>query len=306
MSRPIRLILCGIATGLFLAVAATVQAWAPEGHEIIAIVAEQRLEPTTRKAVEALLQGASFVKAANWADQVRNKQTAPWHYVNIELSETQYEPAKHCPNNQCVIGQIQRFRKTLADPSVPHAKRRKALKYLIHFIGDLHQPLHAGENHDRGGNDVPVQFMGQMMNPFSKKPWNLHAVWDSGILEQSDPDPHHVAVTLNIWLESRSEKAFLTGSVADWAMQAHDIARDHAYDLPVDRKLDEDYVTRNLPLVSEQLARAGARLAYILNQALGTRHAEWHDGKAEDQKPLDVPPVRRGLHSRTNDELDNR
>jgi hypothetical protein len=214
------------------------------------------------------------VEAANWADQVRNKQTAPWHYVNIEISESQYEPARHCPKGQCVIGQIERFRRTLATPSAPRAKRQKALKYLLHFIGDIHQPLHAGENHDRGGNDVQVEFMGQTMNPFNKKPWNLHAVWDSVILEQRDPDPRHFAATLKLWLESRSDKAILSGSVADWAMQSHDIARTYAYDLPADRKLGEGYVSRNVPVVSEQLARAGARLAHVLNEALGNGHAD--------------------------------
>jgi hypothetical protein len=187
-----------------------------------------------------------------------------------------------------VIGQIERFRKTLADPSAPRAKRRKALKYLIHFVGDLHQPLHAGENYDRGGNDMQVEFMGQATNSFNRKPWNLHAVWDSGILEQYDPDPRNLAVTLNIWLESRSEKTLITGSVADWAMQSHDIARDHAYDLPANRRLGEDYVAPNVPVVSEQ-ARAGARLAHILNQALGNRHPGFQEGHPGDIEPAEIP-----------------
>ena len=100
MPRSLQLVLHSIASVLLIVVSSIVNAWAPEGHEIIAIVAEQRLEHTTRKAIEALLEGESVVKAANWADQVRNKQTAPWHYVNIEISENQYEPARHCPNNQ--------------------------------------------------------------------------------------------------------------------------------------------------------------------------------------------------------------
>jgi hypothetical protein len=260
-------------------------AWAPEGHEIIALVAEQRLEPSARKSVQALLGRTLLTEAANWADQVRNQQTAPWHYVNIEISENQYEPAKHCPNNQCVIGQIERFRRVLANRSASVRQRQKALKYLIHFIGDLHQPLHAGENHDRGGNDVQVEFLGQTTNPFNRKPWNLHAVWDSGILERYDPDPRRFADTLRVWLESRSDQTLLSGSVADWAMQSHDIARDHAYDFPSDRKLGEEYYTRNVPIVSEQLARAGARLAHILNLALRPQPPGVTEGEPTAEKP---------------------
>ncbi len=110
-----------------------------------------------------------------------------------------------CPGDQCVIGQIERFSKVLADPAAETKKRQKALKYLIHFVGDLHQPLHAGDNHDHGGNDVQVEFLGQTINPYTRKPWNLHSVWDSGILEEHDRDAHHYAERLNGWL-NRSQK----------------------------------------------------------------------------------------------------
>lgn len=103
--------------------------------------------------------------------------------MNIPISDTAYDATTVCPNDQCIIAQVERFSRTLANPAINFKKRQKALKYLIHFVADLHQPLHAGDNHDRGGNDVQVEFLGQSINPFNQKPWNLHAVWDSAIVE---------------------------------------------------------------------------------------------------------------------------
>jgi hypothetical protein len=170
-----------------------------------------------------------------------------------------------------VIGQIERFSKVLADPATDFKKRQKALKYLIHFVGDLHQPLHAGDNHDHGGNDVQVEFLGETINPYKHQPWNLHAVWDSGILEEHDRDAHHYAERLNAWLHTQPEGAFQDGSVVDWAMESHRIAKDHVYVLPENHKLREAYCRANAPMVDQQLAKAGVRLAKLLNDALGKK-----------------------------------
>jgi len=232
------------------------------------MIAEQRLQPDVRDAVVALLEETTFIEAASWADKVRNEQTAPWHYVNIAIRDSEYHPGRICRQDQCVIGQIERFRRVLARTDGDVRKRQKALKYLIHFVADLHQPLHAGDNGDRGGNDVQVEFLGQAINPYSHKPWNLHAVWDSGILEEHDRDAHHYAERLNTWLNSQPEGTFQEGSVVDWAMESHRIAKDHVYVFPDNRKLGEDYFRANVPVVDQQLAKAGVRLAKLLNDAL--------------------------------------
>ncbi|QOJ36874.1 MAG: S1/P1 nuclease [Nitrospira sp.] len=243
-------------------------AWDATGHAIVAMLAEERLTPSARAAVTTLLDGQSMVDVASWPDQIRNQQTAPWHYVNIEIDETQFEPARHCPDRQCVVGQIERFRETLADPSINSTKRQKALKYLVHFVGDLHQPLHAGQNHDRGGNDVKVEFLGKTVNPFTKKPWNLHQVWDNGLLDQYATNAKQAVAQIDRYLTAQNETQLGSGSVVEWAMQSHDQARDHAYAFGEDRKLDEPYVKQALPIVESQLARAGVRLATLLNHAL--------------------------------------
>lgn len=112
-------------------------AWDSTGHAIVAMLAEERLTPQTRAAVAALLEGQSMADVSSWPDRVRNQQTASWHYVNIEIEERRYAPERHCPDRQCVVGQIERFRQTLSDPSINSEKRQKALKYLVHFVGDL-------------------------------------------------------------------------------------------------------------------------------------------------------------------------
>lgn len=179
-------------------------AWAREGYEIVAMIAEQRLQPDVREAVTILLGATAFIEASMWADQVRGKETAAWHYVNIPIDEDAYDSDRHCPKQQCVVAQIERFRNVLADKAADARKRQNALKYLIHFVADLHQPLHAGDNHDRGGNDVQVEFLGQTINPYNHKAWNLHAVWDSGILEAHERNAHHYAERLNLWLCSQT------------------------------------------------------------------------------------------------------
>ena len=109
------------------------------GHAVVAMLAEERLTPQARAAVSERLHGQPLVEVASWADYVRHQQIAPWHYVNIEIDESQYEPACHCPNRHCVIGQIERLHATLAAGAIDPAKREKSLKYLVHFVGDLHQ-----------------------------------------------------------------------------------------------------------------------------------------------------------------------
>jgi hypothetical protein len=121
-------------------------------------------------------------------------------------------------------------------------------------VGHLDQPLHAGDN------PIPTIDRG-----------TPHAVWDSGIVEEHDRDAHHYAERLNTWLETHPEGTFQGGSVADWAMESHQIAKEHAYVLPEDRKLERDYYEANVPVVDQQLAKAGARLAKILNDSLARK-----------------------------------
>lgn len=265
---PVRALTPLVLTLLFSLMPSSLFAWGKQGHEIVAILAEERLDQDIRGEVKALLDGITFIQASTWADEERTAETKPWHYVNIPITENGYDATRFCPEAQCVVGQIERFREVLADRTAERSQRHHALKYLIHFVADLHQPLHAGDQADRGGNDVPVEFLGQTMNAASRTPWNLHMVWDSGILDREVADVHAYAERLNVWLRLQPAGAFQKGSVVDWAMESHRIAKDSAYDFAPSRQLGEDYYRASVPVVNQQLAKAGARLARLLNEAL--------------------------------------
>jgi len=131
-------------------------AWGRDGHQVIANLAQSRLSPQARKGVAALLHGATLASVSTYADNYRNNhpETARWHFVNIPLTADHYDPARDCalsPQGDCIIAAIDRFSAILADASRPDDERAEALKFLVHFVADLHQPLHATTNNDRGG-----------------------------------------------------------------------------------------------------------------------------------------------------------
>src|SRR5512139_924436 len=135
--------------------------WGRDGHQVIANLAQSRLSPQARKGVAALLHGATPASVSTYADNYRNNhpETARWHFVNIPLGDGHYNPARDCvpsPQGDCIIAAIDRFSAILADPSRPQDERAEALKFLVHLVADLHQPLHATNNNDRGGNDTKV------------------------------------------------------------------------------------------------------------------------------------------------------
>lgn len=248
-------------------------AWGPAGHKIVARIAESRLTSQAAAAVRQILgPGRHLTDIANLADEIRDRepQTEPWHFVNIPLDATSYDPARDCPKGQCIIAAIERFRHELETPGLAPQARFQALHNLVHFVGDLHQPLHCGDNHDRGGNDVAVEFLDQ--------PSNLHRVWDSGIVNwmlHSQPDQWEFLARRLGRISGARQAAWSRGSAAEWAMESHDIAREVVYRFqpppsgPV--VLGRAYVQRSAPVVRGQLAKAGIRLAYVLNRAFEGR-----------------------------------
>jgi hypothetical protein len=236
--------------------------WYDEGHRLVARLAEARLTPRAAEAVRQLLGGESLADAALWADRVRAErpETRPLHYVNIPLGAPAYDPARDCPGGRCIIAAIERHRLTLADARASPTARAEALRFLAHFIGDLHQPLHVANDDDRGGNDRPVRFLGA--------PKNLHEVWDGELMEASGLDEAAYYVHLRHLTDSLDPSALARGTVVDWAMEGHRLAALHAYRLAGDGTIDQAYAEANLPVVDRALAAAGVRLARVLNEAL--------------------------------------
>src|SRR5258706_8469292 len=167
-----------LAVGLCLAVfmPANLMAWGPEGHIVVAKIAAAHLTPSAKTGVKQLLGRHTLDSVANFADQVRSQrpETAAWHFVDIPKDATDYNSDRDCketPKGDCVIAELARAQADLKNKSVTKAKPAEALKFVVHFVGDLHQPLHSSDNGDRGGNDVKVDFLGRASN--------LHRVWDS-------------------------------------------------------------------------------------------------------------------------------
>ena len=280
MSRPILSLL--LASAMFLA-APSARAWGPLGHSVVAELAQRQLGPAAEREVERLLapeHTTHLADVANWPDQVRNdpalralwKRTSRWHYINFSSDRCHYVAPRDCPKGECVVAALAREVQVLGDRSQPDAVRREALKFVVHLVGDVHQPLHAGYRPDRGGNQYQVQFEG--------KGSNLHKVWDSGLLGTRHLHWRDYASLL----DSRSPVTLprpiapLDNPYAQWAEESCRLTA--AMDFyPSRRRIGAAYVDRNLPLAERRLRVAGRRLAEVLNRHLGdvvTQHAHKH------------------------------
>ncbi len=238
--------------------------WGELGHRTIARTAELQLSGHARRAARRLLSGQSLAQVSTWADQVREQRpaTGPWHYVNIPIWESRYRP-DFCPKAGCVIGTLETQEKILADHSASRADRAEALRWVVHLVGDLHAPLHAGDRGDRGGNDIRVDLDGRQTN--------LHAAWDSGLLNVMQRREEELVNILAHRIERRGDlRQIRAGTISEWAMESHDRARDVVYGLLAPTLiLDVAYRISAAPVIEDQLLRASVRLAWLIEQALG-------------------------------------
>lgn len=271
--RGRRLAVVGLLVGALLgAMPGASWAWGRLGHRAAGRVAESRLTPRARAAVRELLDpGESLADASTWADEHARgiRGSAAWHYVNVPISEPHYN-AGFCGRGGCVVEKIAEFRRVLADPNAPRARRRQALRFLVHLVQDLHQPLHVGDDNDRGGNELQLH-LGR------RETTNLHQVWDSGLFRWHYRE--HAEDELVRDASARADRpearAWTDGRVEDWADESLALAR-RAYQNPrtgrMLRRGDEiglDYVDANGPKAVERIAQSGVRLAAILNEILG-------------------------------------
>ena len=248
-------------------------AWGSEGHRIVAEIAEQYLEPTAARQVRELLaleNETTLAGVSTWADHIRGerRETARWHYVDIPIrppagTPAGYDAARDCPRGDCVVAAIERFTAVLRDKSASPGARLEALKFVVHFVADVHQPLRCADNGDRGGNDVHVLFLG--------KHTTLHAVWDTAILAPAvQGDERGYALKLFHSIAPADLARWQSGTAADWATESYKIARAKIYgEMQYEpRTLELFWESELLPVVNEQLEKAGVRLAALLNAAL--------------------------------------
>jgi len=253
-------------------------AWGQEGHSIVAEIGQRRLSPPAAATVaRALGRGTSLASIASWADDVREKrpETSRWHFVDIPIGESTYVLAKHCapsPQGDCIIAALERLKTTLACTRSP-AARREAVKFAVHFVGDIHQPLHTVED-AVGGNQIPVQvhLRGLVCSQACKAPLasNFHAAWDSDLIHAVAWDWGAYVDRLEAgWLKSAEARRRATagGTPLDWALQTHAAAQTVWKERPQDNMLGDDYFQKVLPVLDRQLGLGGLRLARFLNEA---------------------------------------
>jgi hypothetical protein len=271
---------CRLLVAAFLAVAvlpSPALAWGKTGHRVVAAIADTQLSGLARAHIREILgPGESLVDAANWPDEMRSapgkfwqKTATPWHYVT--LNGIIYD---HAPPEGDALEALEHFRKVLQDPKADLADKQMALRFIIHIVGDLHQPLHVGKCCDRGGNDVKVTFFG--------KPTTLHAVWESQLVDEEQLSYSELAEKLERHLSDRQLIKWWDINPRDWISESGEY-RDTLYptaaDMPKPRQDDDankadapplpalsySYVYRFTPLMEQRLTQGGVRLAAYLN-----------------------------------------
>lgn len=238
--------------------------WGVLGHRIASEIAEQHLTKKAKKELHKLIGKETLAWWSNWPDFIKSDSTwnhaSPWHYVDLpgHMEKDQFTAdLKKLPGKN-LYTQIQAMMAELKDKSLPAEKRKVALYFLVHLVGDLHQPLHVGRDEDAGGNKIVVYW-------FDKKT-NLHALWDSMLIEFQQYSYTEYAKLLNI-ADDNQVKAWQSGSLEDWFYESHVIS-DSIYDAtPNDSKLSYRYNYRFQKVLEEQLLKGGVRLAALLNQA---------------------------------------
>jgi hypothetical protein len=261
------------ATALAL-VPAPALAWGKTGHRVVAAIADTQLSGLARAHIREILNGGeSLDEAANWPDEMRSdlaafwqKTATPWHYVTLD--GITYD---HAPAQGDALEALDRFTRTLKDPNASLADKQLALRFVVHLVGDLHQPLHVGKCCDKGGNDVKVTWFG--------KPTNLHAVWDSALVDDEQLSFTELAAKLERHIDSRDVIAWWDINPRDWISESAQY-RDTLYPTaedkpraPADKKikvppvpdLSYSYVYKFTPLMEQRLSQAGVRLAAYLN-----------------------------------------
>ena len=248
-----------LATGLAAALlpCGVALAWGPVGHQTVAMAARAQLTPEALVHLQELMAlepGTSLAELATWADEHRSPETGPWHYVNLPAGDCNYRPARDCPDGQCIVAVLDAQLRIL-ESRAPPSERLQALKWVVHLVADVHQPLHAGMAEDRGGNRYQLQFLLRWSN--------LHTLWDSGLIHHMGEDAPTLAARLarQFWPSAPG-----TLSVRAAAEESCKIARQPGF-YP-SGNVGQTYISAYSPIVEQRLWLASVRLAALLNRAL--------------------------------------
>jgi hypothetical protein len=268
-------------------------AWGPEGHRMVGDIAQSLLSPQAVRAVAALLANdrlgdhtpsgrQTLGEVANWADEIRDqpwsKKYSAWHYDNAPLCD-EAPREKVCPRGNCASERLEQQLDILKDRARPRRDRNEALKWVVHLAGDIHQPLHAADHHDRGGNMVAVMFFGQTEG--RRGPLNLHTIWDEQLVERLIAERGGEAAIVSAPIAAGDRIAWAAGPIEAWLRESNALARTVVYGnipgfscgsrigQPVE--IGAGYYAAAAPVIERQIRKAGVRLAALLNEALDGR-----------------------------------
>ena len=243
------------------AIPAPALAWGKTGHRVVGQIADAHLSSKARAAVKRILGTETMAEASNWPDFMKSdpspfwqKTASAWHYVTIPSGKT-YDQVGAPPEGDAITA-LTRFSATLRDRKASADDKRMALRFIVHIVGDLAQPLHNGNGNDRGGNDLKMTWFG--------KPSNLHSVWDSLLVDEEQLSFSEMATWLNSRITSADLKAWSSPDPKVW-MADSVVVRDQVYPPSGDTALSYRYVYENTPRMELQLEKGGVRLAVYLN-----------------------------------------
>lgn len=243
--------------------------WGWEAHKMVCVIAWWEMEDDSRSEISDMLEGddgySRFVESCLWADDVRGRDERydSWrtaHYVNLPRGVMSFDLERDCGETFCVVEGIIESRRVLADRTQSPSSRLDALKFLSHFIGDIHQPLHAGYADDRGGNDTRLVLFGQNTN--------LHAIWDYGLLSHTNREWMDYASLLYFQITDEDRRAWATEEPARWTEESFSIVVSSAYNVG-DGQIGQQYYDRHIRTIERRIKQAGVRLADQLDSLLG-------------------------------------
>jgi hypothetical protein len=242
----------------FLAGNANNPDWGQTGHRTVGKIAGNYLEAKTKREISKILDGQSLALVSTFGDDIKSDKRYnnfyTWHYVNMPFG-VKYEDSEKNPNGDLVAG-IEKCKSVILDKNASKEDKAFYLKLLVHFIGDLHQPMHVGRAEDKGGNTIQVQWFNNGTN--------LHSVWDSKMIDSFQMTYTEMAANADK-ISKEQVKYLQQGTIADWANETQTFAIKAYASVEVGEKLSYNYMYDNFGLVRSQLQKGGIRLAKVLN-----------------------------------------
>jgi len=241
----------------------TIISWGYTGHKTVATIAENHLTPKTQLVIKTLLGDQTIADIASWADEVRNKPeykgTASLHFIDLPLglSYKQFSDSVKVQGEHNVYGALLKYENVLRNPSTTNDQKTEALKFVVHFVGDAHQPMHVSRKEDKGGNTIQVQFNG--------KGTNLHSLWDSGLINKQGLTFDQMAKEYDNATPNEIKK-WQSESPMQWVWESYQLSSKLYAEVEKNNVLDDEYYRQHIPIVQQRIEMAGIRLAGVLNE----------------------------------------